>query len=104
MQQLIKADVFFFVTTIAVILLTVGVIIALYYVIRILRNVCSVTERVEEGSKILSEDLSELRLKMKVGGISARLFSGMFRNTRRWFKGRHGTRRKAEHGTEGEKS
>src|SRR3989338_3680306 len=85
MSEFMKADIFFFVTTIAVILLTVGIIIALYYVVRILRSVRNVSERVEEGSKVLSEDLEELRLKMKVGGVSARLFSGMFRNTRRWF-------------------
>ena len=69
MQEFIKADIFFFITAIAVVLVTIGIGIALYYVIRILRNIRDVTERVDEGSKILAEDLSDLRGTIKREGF-----------------------------------
>jgi hypothetical protein len=94
METLLKADIFFFITSVAVILLTVGAIVALYYVIRILQSVRNISERVEEGSKVLGEDLDELRFKLKTGGVSARLFSGLFRSTRKWF-GREAAKRES---------
>lgn len=85
MQEFIKADIFFFITSIAVVLVTVGVIIALYYIVRILRNVKDVTERVDEGSKILAEDFSELRSDLKAKGfIGVHLFN-FLRKQSRWF-------------------
>ena len=84
MEELMKADLFFFITTVAVILLTVFVIIALYYIIRIVRNVRDITERVDEGSKALGEDLKELRTKVKSNGFTLRLFSALFRRAGEW--------------------
>lgn len=87
MQEFIKADIFFFVTTAAVILVTAGVVIALYYAIRILRNVRNVSERVEAGSEALQEDLSELRLKVKGSGFSLRLLWEFLRKASQWLSG-----------------
>src|SRR3989338_9962565 len=84
MQEIMKADIFFFITTIAVILLTVLVIVALYYVIRIVRNVRDITERMDEGSKALGEDLKELRTQVKSNGFTLRLFSALFRRAGEW--------------------
>lgn len=87
MQEFMKADVFFFVTTVSVILVTVGIIAALYYIIKILRNVRDVSDRVEAGSEVLSEDLSEFRLKVKSTGFSLRLLQEFFRRASRWLSG-----------------
>lgn len=91
-----KADIFFFVTTIAVVVVTMGVSVALYYAIKILRNVRSVSDRIEEGSQALEEDLSELRLKVRTGGFSLRLIMAFFRKASRWFGGRRGSRKEKE--------
>ena len=56
METLAKADIFFFITSIAVIFVTVGVIAILYYLVTILRNIRSISDRIEEGSKALEED------------------------------------------------
>lgn len=69
MQEFIKADIFFFITAIAVVLITIGIGVALFYIVRILRNIRDVTERVDEGSKVLAEDLSELRGTIKREGF-----------------------------------
>lgn len=95
MNELLHADIFFFVTTIAVILIAVGVIVALYYVIKILRNVSSVSDRLEEGSKAIEEDLHDLRIRVKAGGISLALARAFFKKASGWFSGRKKTRRSA---------
>lgn len=54
MEQLIHADVFFFVTTIAIIILSIPVLIALIYLIVILRNLKDFSKRAkEEGIAVL---------------------------------------------------
>jgi len=93
MQELMKADIFFFVTSLAVILLTVGLIIALYYIVRILRNVRDISERVDEGTKALAEDLTVVRSNLKTGGFAWKHIFGFLGKHSRWFssKKRHGS-------------
>ena len=85
MQEFIKADIFFFITTIAVLLVTGGIIIVLYYVIKILRNVRDVTDRVEDGTKALSEDISLLRSNLKSQGFAWGSLFAFLRKYTRWF-------------------
>ena len=85
MEELMKADIFFFITSIAVILVTVGVIIALNYIVRILRNVRDISERVDEGTKALSEDLTVLRGNLKTGGFAWKHIFGFLGKHSRWF-------------------
>ena len=85
METLAKADIFFFITSVAVILVTAGVVVALYYLVRILRNVRDVTERVDEGTKALSEDLTILRANLKTGGFAWKHIFGFLGKHSRWF-------------------
>lgn len=48
MESLVHADIFFFITTIAVSLLTVGLLIALYYLIVILRRFKLLSDKFEK--------------------------------------------------------
>ncbi|MEO8637313.1 MAG: hypothetical protein ABI430_00225 [Candidatus Taylorbacteria bacterium] len=68
MDSLIHADIFFFITTIAVILLTLGLIVALVYAIRILKSVDHISTKVKEESDRVIEDLGELRSNVKDNG------------------------------------
>lgn len=47
METLIKADIFFFITTICIVLITIGLLILLYYVIRSARRIDLLTEKIE---------------------------------------------------------
>ena len=65
METLLKADIFFFVTTIVVILLAILLAIAMFYIVRILRDIKHVSSKVkEEGDKII-EDVDDLREDLK---------------------------------------
>ncbi len=87
MENLIHADIFFFISTIALVLISIGIVISLVYVIRILRNVSEVSDKVKEESSEILSDMKELRGTIKQEGFKmgyvVRFFKNMFgRKTR----------------------
>lgn len=72
METLIHADIFFFVSTIALGLVTVGLIIALIYIIKILRTVSRVSEKVKDESDEIIADIKNLRGNIKQQGFGLR--------------------------------
>lgn len=75
MDTLLKADIFFFITSIVVILAGVGLVIVLFYIIRILQNVKDISETIKEESAAVAADISHLRSEIKAGKPIAGLFS-----------------------------
>jgi len=61
MDQLVKADVFFFITSIAVIVSSIVLIVAFVYVIQILRDVRYITKRVRAETDEILEDVHQAR-------------------------------------------
>jgi len=96
METLIKADIFFFITSVAVVLVTIGIAVALYYIIKILRNIRDVTLRMDEGSKVLAEDLSELRGTIKREGFVWGHIFGFLKKQSGLFGKKSSGRRKSE--------
>lgn len=70
--ELMHADVFFFITAIAVIVLSVGAAVVLYYVIGIVRDVRAITEKVRTASDGLERDFEDLRATLKKQGVRTR--------------------------------
>jgi hypothetical protein len=69
--QIAQSNIFFFVTTVAVILLTVLWVIILIQIIKILKHIDAISKKIqEEGSSIVS-DMSALRTGIKEKGKSA---------------------------------
>lgn len=68
MDTLIHADVFFFVTTIAVVVVATVLTIVLLYLVKILRNVKRITEQVHEETVLFREDLRDLRGQVRHEG------------------------------------
>lgn len=69
MENLIKADIFFVITSVSVIIFTIGLIIILFYVIRILKNADHISTRVKEESDNVIEDIGILRREVKEEGF-----------------------------------
>lgn len=82
METLIHADIFFFISTIALVIISIGVAIALIFVILILKNLhrLSETVRIEAGN--LAEDIENLRAKAHgfSWAIAFKLFKSLFTN------------------------
>lgn len=74
MNTLIHADIFFFITTIAVILVTILFILLLAYGVKIARTVSSIATTIKEESENVIEDIAELRGKVKEEGVKVSAF------------------------------
>lgn len=74
---MLQANVFFFITSIAVVVFTVFLCVALYYIIKILKSLRNITERVEHGSEVLAEDIEHVRKFFTEGSLISHII-GMF--------------------------
>lgn len=61
MEELAKADIFFFITTIAVVLISLVFIIALVYIVSILRAIKRFTDRAESKAEDIYGDIDDFR-------------------------------------------
>jgi uncharacterized membrane protein len=78
MNSLIHADIFFFVSTIALILISIGIIIIIVYIIKILRTVSEVSDKVKEESTEIIHDIHTLRGDIRREGFQARYIKSFF--------------------------
>lgn len=83
MSETLQTNVFFVITSVAVVVFTIFLCVALYYLIRILKNVRDVTDRLRRGSEQLAEDAQAVRDFIHEGIIgSVRASFGRFRAAR----------------------
>lgn len=79
-----QADIFFFITSIAVIVLTLLLIVLLTYAVKIARTISSITETIKKESENVVEDIAELRGRVKEEGLKVSTFwrfvTGFFLN------------------------
>ena len=61
MQTLIHADIFFFITSIVVVLIGIEIVVVLIFVILILRNLLRLSETVNTEAGYIIKDIDEVR-------------------------------------------
>ena len=69
MDTLVHADVFFFITAIAVVIIGFVLAVAGVYIILILRDVRYISGRVREESDRLTEDIHDMRTVLRTEGF-----------------------------------
>lgn len=69
MTEVLHANIFFAITSVAVVTATILLCVLLYHVIRIVRAVRRIVERVEAGSEVIAEDLEDLRANLNPARI-----------------------------------
>lgn len=77
MTEVLQANIFFFVTGIAVIVFSSLLCVALYQLIRILKSVRRVMDRIEAGSEIIAEDLENVRSYFAEKGLFSRVIGAI---------------------------
>ncbi|MFM7088295.1 MAG: hypothetical protein ACKOW9_02055 [Candidatus Paceibacterota bacterium] len=82
MDTLMKADIFFFISSISAVVLTIFAIIALYYLIRVLRDFSNISDTLKRGVDKASGHLDDL-VDMLMGNALFRLFFGKKKTTRK---------------------
>lgn len=80
MGDFLKMDIFFVTTTLVVFLLGVFLLVALFYVIRILKSVDHIAQNVSEESDNVRGDIVVLRGKIRDEGMKIRHFMDFFMN------------------------
>jgi len=67
-QSFIQADIFFFVSTIALVIISIGIVVALFYLIKVLRNAREISEVVKEEGKAIISDVRRARFTLHAEG------------------------------------
>jgi hypothetical protein len=80
MDTLIHADIFFFVTTVAVIVVGIALTVALIYLANVLSDIKEITKQVKEETILFREDIRDLRSDVKNEGFRAERFLMFVRN------------------------
>lgn len=75
MNEILHANIFFFIASIATIAFSVLVCIAMYQVIKILKSIRALLERIEAGSDVIAEDVAAVRNFVVKGGLISHLLS-----------------------------
>ncbi len=78
MQEIIHADIFFFVTTVALIVIGILLLVAILYGISILNDVKYITRRIRHESEEVIQDLHLLRNHIKDEGLKWATVSAIF--------------------------
>lgn len=69
MNDFLKMDIFFVVTTVAVVVISILLVFVLFRFLRILKNVEDISHMVEEEGIRLREDIAHVRDSVKTEGI-----------------------------------
>lgn len=83
MDDYLKQDIFFFITTVSVIFLTLLLGVFLVYVIRIARTVDQILIKVREETDIISGELGELRKNIRKEGVKLKHFAKFVTNIKK---------------------
>ena len=71
MDTLIHADIFFFVTTIAVVVVTIALTVLIVYLVKVFRSVRKIADAVNEETILLRRDIGDLRNEIRARGAKA---------------------------------
>ena len=78
MDEFLKMDIFFVVTTVAVFLGMALCAVAMIYIIKILKSVDHITHNVSEESDVMRSDIAILRKRVRDEGMKWKHFSEFF--------------------------
>jgi uncharacterized protein YoxC len=79
-ESLIHADIFFFISTIALVLISIGIVIATIYVIKILKNIREISDKVNAESTEIVSDVKKLRHALRDEGIKWKHVTDLIRS------------------------
>jgi hypothetical protein len=73
MTEILQANIFFFIASIATIVFSIMACVAMYLVIKILVSIRGILSRIEEGSDLIAEDIQAARAFVAGGGLVSHL-------------------------------
>ena len=78
METIMKSEIFFFISSIAAVILTILIGIIAAYLIRILRNVDDISNKAKDEVDLIKDDVADLRQNIREEGIKVKSFVSFF--------------------------
>lgn len=78
MENIIKADIFFFISSVAVIVFTICAIIVMFYAVRILKDMKNISRKMSQESDKFINDIDSLRESVKANGTKMMTITDFF--------------------------
>jgi len=75
MNEVLHANIFFIIASIATVVFSIIVCFVMYQVFKIVKIIRSILERVESASEMVVQDVTDIRESLKKGGLFGRIFS-----------------------------
>jgi hypothetical protein len=75
MDSFIKADIFFFITTIAIVCVSAVFIIVMFYVVKILKEVLEISKKAKNEADNVVADVRDLRMAIREEGTKLKFIS-----------------------------
>lgn len=77
MDEVLHANIFFLIASIATVIFCILSCIILYHIIKIAKAIRSILERIEAGSEKIAQDVAHVRSLVSNGGVVSRVVSFM---------------------------
>lgn len=77
MDEVLHANIFFFITGVAVIIFTALLCVALFHVIKVLKSLRRIMDRIEAGTEIIAEDMQHVREFFAQEGLFGKLLNSL---------------------------
>ena len=73
MNEILHANIFFVIASVATVIFCIMVCVILYHVIKITKSIRSIVERVEAGSEAIAGDIEQVREYVSSGRLFSRI-------------------------------
>lgn len=73
MNEVLHANIFFVIASVATVVFCILISLILYHVLKIIRSVRSIIERIEAGSEVIAQDVAQVRELIAGGGLFTRV-------------------------------
>ena len=83
MNEILHANIFFFITGVAVIIFTALLCVALFHGIKVLRSLRRIIDRIEAGTEVIAEDIDNIRAYFSEEGFISRLIQTIMGTSRK---------------------
>jgi hypothetical protein len=75
MNEVLHANIFFVIASVATVVFSVILCFVLFQVFKIVKALRAIIERVESASEVVAQDITDLRASLKTGGVVSRIVS-----------------------------
>jgi len=73
MNEILHANIFFIIATIATVVFCILTCVILYHVIKIIKSIRSIIERIESGSEVIAREVSQVKELIASGGLMTKV-------------------------------